>query len=284
MVRTAKVVVWLVALPVAAGLVATAAGAAEPYLYPSDLPVAPFQGVIAGFGVLVVGIVVSGILDRRAWKQMGATVGLSTSGESLDSDPPERGGGLFGYPHLTGTIRGRQVRARTYQTGGGSDDSSRTYTVIETALQHPVEWTAVIAPASDAEMHHLPSVETEAEHWTTIDSEFAIWGDISEEQARELLTPEIRDSLATLDGGVIVGDAKQEILNQFANAIPEDTEGMGATAASGFLNMVGAGEETGPSRLVKHQERGLLVDSAALQRRAEAIVAVAGAIERANAH
>jgi hypothetical protein len=202
---------------------------------------------------------------------------------NIASGPPEGSGSLLAYPHLTGTVRGRQVRARTYQTGGGSNNSTRTYTVVETDLQTPVEWTAMIAPASDAEMSHLPSVETEPTDWTTIDGDFAVWGSVSDEQARELLTPEVRDSLATLGGGVVVGDVGQEVLNQFASAIPDDEEGMGAAAASGFLNMVGAGEETGPSRRVKHQERGVLLNPTELQRRAEAVATVAGAIERVPA-
>lgn len=283
MVRVSKVVLWLVVLPLGAGLFVTSIGIAEPYASPSDLPGTEFQGVIAGFGVVVVGLILSGLLDVLAWRRVGARAGLSPEGfVQLYSNPPGGNWTFFAKPDLTGTVRGRRVRARTYTTGGGRHSSSTTYTVVETDLETPVEWTAMIAPAGATEMDQMAGMETGGEDWTTIDGEFGVWGTLSDAEAQDVLTGNVRTALTTLDDGVVVGDVGRTVLNQMAAAVPEGSDSTSATIVSGALNAVGADGEAEPSRQVNHRERSLLLDPDELQRRARAVAAVADAVERTS--
>ena len=274
MARVTHAVLWAVVLSVAGGLLVSAIGVAEPYVSPSDLPLTPPQAVGASFGILILGVILSKALDALAWRRTGKRAGLT----------PDGGLNPVGKPALTGTVHGRDVRARTDTRGGGNNSPSRTYTVVETTLQTPVEWTAMVAPADSAEIHHLPSVDTDTEHWTTIDDQFAVWGDISEEQMRGVLSGRVREMLRTLGSGVMVGDVGEEVLNQFAASIPDDADGVSATAASGLLGAVGADGESEHSRQVTHKDRGALYDADELERRAEAVAAVAEAVERSTAH
>lgn len=275
--RVLKTVLWLVVLPVGLGLVAVSVGLAEPRLSPTDLPGTQFQGVLAGFGVLLVGVMVSRVLDTVAWRRMGEQAGLTPERSfQLYDNSPEGDGTLLPKPALTGRVRGRDITVRTYSFGGGRDDQKATYTVVETDLETPVALTTMVAPASNPAIDHLPSVNTTGENWTTIDDEVAVWGPVSEAQARELASGEVRDAVGELESGVVVGNVGAEIMSQMADAMPDDTGG----AAGGLLD--GSDDESNPSRKVSHKERTLLLDADALERRAQAVAVVADAVERAG--
>lgn len=281
MARTAKILLWLVALPIAAVFFVTPLGIAEPYLSPSDIPLEPFQSILTAFGFLIAAIVLSSVLNILAWRKTGNAAGLRPDGTiALFSKPPGGSRKLVGSPDLVGTVLGRAVRARTYKTGGGRHSSSTRYTVVETELETPVDWRAMMAPAVEEEMESMGDVG--ASQWTVIDDEVAIWGDLSEAEAREVLSSRARNALKGVEGGVTVGDVKQLALTQMAGAIPDGADSASANMAKGVLNMAGAGDAGGPSRRVVHREEGLLLDHEHLQRRAEAVSIVAESIERTS--
>lgn len=103
---TAQVVWFLV---VAGVIVLVFSGKAESYVsveqFPEIASTSPELIMVGAGAVLILaGVAVVQVLKKRAWKRTGTRANLRAEG----------GGLLFGKPDLTGNVRGRQVRARTF--------------------------------------------------------------------------------------------------------------------------------------------------------------------------
>lgn len=279
MLRRVKPILWLIALLIGLSLVLTAIGVAEPYASPSALPVSPTGGVLAGFAVVIGAVVLTSAIDVVVWRRMGATAGLPAQGlVTPHRNPPAANRQFFASPPLAGTVRGREVRARTFSRGGGQHGSPTTHTVVQTDVDGPAELRGMIAPVDNQAIHHLPDVRTEAEHWRTIDGDVAVWGSITADQARAILSPRVRDSISALGTGITIGDVGQEIVDQFAEAIPDEEDTASATAARGFLSMGGSTDD-GAAQQVSHPERRLERSAERLELRARTVAEIAEAVE-----
>jgi hypothetical protein len=71
----------------------------------------------------------------------------------------------------------------------------------------------------------------------------------------------------------MVGDMRAELA---------DAEGVGAKMAEGMLSLAGDGD-SGPTTHVKYETRGMCLDADELQRRLDAVTAVAEAVDRTSA-
>lgn len=279
MVRTTKLAVAAVVILLSAGIVLGYTGNAEPYVSQSDLPGEPAYGFVAVFVLALGGATVAGYLDSRAWRRMGRKAGLPPDGRiSLFPNPDGGNRQLLGVPHLTGTVQGRSVRARTYTTGGGRNRSSKTYTVVEADLETPVQWSAMFGVATGDWGQGIDGLD--AMESNTIDGEFTVWGEIPEDLARDLLTPAVRDALRTLDDGVSVGDIREATAGAMLDSIPEDSGSVSHKLARGMLGAAMDGDGDSPSTVVVNKQRGLLTDPDELERRVAAVVALAESVER----
>jgi len=268
MVRTSKLMVGAVFAGLAGGLVLAATGNAEPYVFASQLPATPPQAIMAAFGLVFAGIFAANHVDKRAWKQAGSAVGLAPDGMSLLSSPD-----------LTGTAAGRPVRAHTYSTGSSSEvGSGRTYTVVEAELTEPVEWTALVGAEDDWGTAEVPDVGSSQ---AVIVDGFVVWGDVSEAAAADLLTQRARNTLSNLGAPVSIGDTGQAMVGDMRAELA-DAEGVGAKMAEGMLSLAGDGD-SGPTTHVKYETRGMCLDADELQRRLDAVTAVAEAVDRTSA-
>lgn len=267
MVRTSKAVVGLIVVGSVGALFLAYSGTAAPYVAPSQLPGTMGHAIAAAVGIAVGGLLVSRYLDRRAWKRTGRAAGLS----------PE-GGGLLGRPDLTGTVRGYPVRVHTYSARGGHNDTSKTFTVVGTDLDDPVDWRAMVAHSSEEETADLGEIG--GNRWIEVDGEFGVWGPVSEAFARTLLTDEVRDALTALDGGVAVGDVDQQVVGAMRESIPDGADSMAAGIAQGMLEAATDVAGDGPAKRITVEDRGLLLDAAELERRVAAVTALREAVER----
>ena len=273
MVRASKAVLWAVVLPVGVGLIAAAAGATDPYLSPSDLPVPPRQASLAGIGVLVAGVGLNVLLETVIWRRMGRRAGFRPEGLVELGDPSKGSRSL--PPDLMATVRGRPVRAWTYQTD--DEDRSTTHTVVETDLRTPVEWHAAFVPA-DAPLEETPET---GEGTVIVDDEFAVWGGVPEATARDVLSAHAADVLRDLGTNVLVGRPGQRALNETTDAIAAETDGAAGALVDGRASLAGADESVGAAERVRVDRPGLVLDAAELEARAEAVTVVADAVDRA---
>jgi len=271
MVRPSKLALALVVIGVSVGIGLAYAGMIESIVTPEQLPGPPPVAGLAVFGVLVMGVFASGLLDRRAWKQLGANVGL-TGGPRFESGPPDKSD----KGTLRGTVQGRPVRARTYSTGGGNTSSNKTFTVVEAELQRPVEWHAVFG--SEAAPEETPDNEMNAAQVQNVDG-MRVRGAVPEALAQDVLTPRVREAIASVEGPVAVGDMKANVVEDMMDQL-DDAEGLGGTIAKGMMSVATDGEEAGASHNVQHRARGIVTDEAVLERRIEAVTAVADAVDR----
>lgn len=270
MVRTDKLALGAVVIAIAGGVAAAYTGVAEPYVSQSQLPGSPghaFAGIVV---MVLVAAVFAGYLDKRAWTAMGRRAGLETEG-----------GGLTGIPDLAGTVRGRPVRAHTYEVsrGGGGEGSrsSTTYTVVEADVGEDIEFGAVVETADGGE---APPT-TESTQMVTVDG-YKIWGDVSEDLAREILGDRVREALSTVDlsTAIRVGDPTRTMMD----TIPDDADSMMARAASSMFSQAGAQRQQGTdTATVSCRTQGLLVDADELDRRLDAVATVAEAVAERTA-
>jgi hypothetical protein len=275
MVRRSKLLLAVVVVVASAGIGLAYFGMIESIVSPEQLPGSPVAGVAGIIAVVGVGVLASRYLDTKAWTEMGTQTGLTAGGRSqFASGPPEKSD----KPVLTGTVEGRPVRARAYTTGG-RNESTVTYTVVETELGTPVDWHAAFGtPQTDQgpEDHPVGAVNTQ-----TVDG-VGVRGDISEDLARAVLTPAVRDAVANVEGEVSVGDPIDNAVGDMLNQIDGGEGGIAGTVAEGMLKMADETDD-GPSRVVQHRVEGLLTDGGTLTRRIEAVTAVADAVEEASA-
>lgn len=267
MSRVAKIALWAPVLLLAAVLALAYSGVAEPTLMRGDIPVDPPVAFVGVFVAVFAAAIGTGLINRWAWKAAGNAVGLTVDGI-----------GLRASPDMSGTVAGRQVTARTYSTGGnsGGNSSSETYTVVETDLDRPVEWWGTFASIDGGGTGHEQVGGMDS---FTVDGEVSVRGDVDEAIARQVLTPAVTSALESVDGGVAVGDVEQQVVAAMQSELAATEGGMGATIAAGMLRMASDGEPAGPSETVGHRDSGVVRDQAELQRRIDAVTAVADAVE-----
>lgn len=290
MTRTSGLLLGSIVI-IAFGVAAVSFGVAEPYVSSSAVPVEPpvaFGGAIA---LLFAAVLLNSMINARIWRGMGRGLGLT----------PEGGINVFAKHDLTGEVEGRPVRVHTYteSTGGGGDSgSSRTYTLVETELESPVEWSAIVGPP-DGELTDLgrsggatPDIGPEEEslaavpemgetQTVTVRDGLAVWGDLSAERAEALLTPRVERAVTDIEGGVSVGDAAGTMIDAMSEML-EDADGLGTGLVQGVLDAAEEGQGDTPEATVTHEQRGLLLDDSTLERRVEAVVAAAEAAEEAR--
>ncbi|MFB6205259.1 MAG: hypothetical protein ABEJ05_01850 [Haloglomus sp.] len=276
MFRRSKILLALLVLVAAAGISLAYAGMLEPLVSTADLPGPPPVAIGAIAGVVLLGVLVSHVLDRRAWRKMGNHAGLTpNSAPEFTTGPADQSDKAT----LTGTVDGRAVRARTYSTSGGQNRSSKTYTVVEAELGTPVEWHASFGVAEAAEAPDDPGID--AAKSQVIDG-VGVRGDVSEDVARSVLGREVKDAVTEIEGPVSVGDVKDNVVGDMLDELDSEADGLAGSVAKGMLNMASDGED-GPSRTVEHRDRGLLTDERELRRRIDAVTVVADAVTDTSA-
>jgi hypothetical protein len=229
--------------------------------------VVPSPGVPSGdTAVLVLAFVAAGVayavaaaLATRSWKRAGSEAGLSADGLGL---------GIIGDPTLSGTRRGRTVRARTTKrtTGASAADRSQeeTFTIVEADLDRPAEAGAVVGPRD------LDFTDEDRAYRHETDGMAAVSDASAAPEA--LLSGEAAAALSgiDLDDQVYAGDA--------AGLVPDSGGGTLATMARGLAK----GQIPGDGGTVSHEAKGLERDGESLDRRIEAVVAAAEAFETAT--
>lgn len=254
----------------AGGFIVAYSGNAEPYVSAAQLPGGGphmFGGIVASW---VLGAIVVDRLKTRDWKATGRAAGL---------DP--EGTGLLGKPDLTGTAGGRTVRARTRKkktSGGGEGGSSKsTFTVVEADLAGAADRGVIVGHGDASGTVEFGDVATQA---TEVGD--GIWA-VGEDEAlaRELIDRRSRDALRALavDDGLLVGDAAGMMQSTLDEAVGDSRGG------SVFANaLAGKATETmaGDAATVSLETKGLVLDAGTLERRAEAVAAVADAFEAAT--
>lgn len=276
-----KVALWGVVVLASAGIGLAYTGMAEPYVSQSQLPGNPGLALAAVVVLFIGGAVVSGLLDRWAWKRTGRQAGLSPAGFQLLKKPPNGNRELVGNPDLVGTVRGRPVTARTYNTGSNRQGSSprKTHTVVETELDAPVDWTATFVSGGEGAAAELPDFgSTEA---AVVDGDVAVWGEVPQDVAEAVVSDEVRSALADLGSNVSVGNMGSHLLGSMRETVAGES-GVAASLAQGMLDAGSVNEQEGNTR-VEHREVGLLLDGGELERRMEAVAAVAESVERVEA-
>lgn len=266
--RRSKLLIGLVVVFAGGGTLLAYSGTAEPYVTTGQLPGTMGHAIAGVVSLALGGVLLSSSLDTRAWKRMGRSAGLS----------PEGGLNPLGTPDLTGSASGRQVRVRTYTTGGGQNRSSTTHTVVETDLETPVEWGATFLPDPDDADSTIPGIESA--QWTLHDG-IAVIGDVPEGTAGTVLSGRVRSLLRDRGASVSVGDREQHVRDAMLDTLPEDGGGMAGSLAKGMLD-VGRDGDDGLNRSVSVGDKGLLTDGDELDRRVELVTAVADAVDRST--
>lgn len=250
--------------------VAVFSGQAAPLLTPDMLPIGgPPALFVLGGGLLVAGVLVIGQLKRRAWRRVGRNAGLTPAG-----------GGLFSNPDLDGAVDGRTVRARTItrqqNSGGEGGSSSVTYTIVEADLSEPATEGLIVNRGGDGDFAGAQQLSGDIESYT-IDGFHAVG--TSRDLAEAVLTSRVQTALRepSLVGSVKAGNAADVLLD----ALP-DSDGMLMGKLSDGIESTIRAEFGGDAGTVRIESKGLLLDSAELDRQLSAVVAVAGAFESAS--
>lgn len=271
MLERAKPLITLGGIAGAVGLVLAYNGFLEPAATPGQLP-GPEIGAVAIIALFILGLKIPSYIDRLAWRRTGNAVGLSAgSGPEFASGPPDKSG----WATLTGTVEGRPVRARVYNTGDKKDKMSTPKTVVETELRNPVDWHATFLPEEAEETPE--DTEKDAIKTHVVDG-LTVFGDIPEEVAEAVVTPRVEDAVTSTDEPVSVGDVSGNVVDEVVEGIDEETDGMAGTLAKGLRDVTGAGND-GPDRIIKQQTKGYCTDEGELQARVDAVTTVADAVE-----
>lgn len=282
MIRRSKLALLIVILLFASPVLLAYTGLGAPFVTPSMVPGSAIQGAVAVAGLVVVGLAVSVVMDRMAWTRTGRQVGLESEGARLVGNPPGGDRELLPAPVLSGSVRDRDVRARTYtvSTGSGDSGSSTTYSVVETELSTPVEWTGLFAAGAGAQfddLAQLGSMESK-----TVDGGYSVAGEAPADVAEAVLGDQrVRDALDAAEGPVAVGDVTSAVVGAMSDSL-EGSSGMGGSLAQGMLSLAEDGD-SGPSQWVRFRSEGLLLDADTMEQRGEAVAAVAEAVERVAA-
>jgi len=274
MVRRSKLLLLVVVVGVSAGIALAYFGMIESIVAPDQLPGPPAAAPPAIIAVGVTGLLTAGYLDRRAWKQAGKQAGLTAGGgPQFATGPPD----WTDKPTLSGTVDGRPVRAWTFSSNRRR--GKQTQTVVEAELDTAVDWHASVGtPRAERGPDDHP---VDAAAMQVVDG-VGVRGDISEELARELLTPDVRDAVASVDGELSVGSVTDNLMSDMREALDGEAGGIAGTMAEGMMRMAGGGDD-GPSLTVEHRGSGLLTDGETLRRRLTAVTALADAVEETTA-
>lgn len=227
--------------------------------------VVPSPGVPSGdTGVLAVALVaaavvfaVTAVLATRPWRAAGSEAGLSADGL-----------GIVGEPTLTGRRRGRDVRVRTTKRKTSASAADRSgeekFTVVEADLQGPADAGAVVG-AGDFDFGDEGRTHQHRENGMKAVSDDSAAPEV-------LLTGDARTALEgiDLDDKVYAGDAA---------GLLTDTGGGGLAAMARGL---AKGRVPGDAGTVTHETKGVELDGEAMDRRLEAVVAVAEEFETAT--
>lgn len=250
-------------------VILTISGNARPFLAPDQLPI---RGPLNGIGVIAVlwflGAGVIFQLEKRSWKRAGKEVGLS----------PDARGGIIGKPDLTGTVDGRDVRARTVSrnVGGGGESGSNeeTFTVVETDLSDPSDQGLIVLGGKSTIGADDVPVDL-AEQATTVGGVAVLGG--ADDVARDVLTPRAQDAIQRVDTITVHAGETADI---YSNTVQEAT----GSIAGSLMNLMEdklADRIPGDAGTVSTEKKGVVLNGAELERQAQAVVAVADGFEDA---
>lgn len=263
----AAIFVWAAAAAV--GVVAAYGGNAEPFVSASQLP----SGGLYMVGIIVALWILGGFVIHRLrtfhWKAVGRAAGLTPDGI-----------GLVGEPDLTGTVGGRQVRARTRtktkRTGGEGTSEDIKYTVVEADLAGPADRGLVVGRSDGS---GGPAGAAGVQAVDVGDGITAVGAD--EAFAREVLDRRSRDAIRAMgtDEDLNVGDAEGMMQSVLDGAM--DDSGGGGFFANALAGRA-FDEMAGDASTVSLEEKGLLLHAGELESRAQVVAAVADAFEDAT--
>lgn len=251
-------------------VILTISGNARPFLAPEALPTdGPIRTVGMAVALAVLGFVGIQQLEKREWKAAGRQAGLS----------PQRGG-VIRKPTLAGTVGGRTVRAwtesRTVGGGGESGGNTKAFTVVQTDLSEPTERALIVTPGGS------PSVGTDdlpadlALQSTSVGA-VTVLGE-SDHFAGDVLTHRAQEAILQVDpDGAIHAGRTADI---YLDAVEAATGSIAGSFASFMADEVADRMPSGTDTVGTEIE-GVVLDGAVLERRAEAVAAVANGFEGA---
>lgn len=279
--------VWFVV--VAGATITVYSGQAEPYVSPSALPEGPAFMFGSAAAVLIAGWLVIAALEstvgQRGWVQAGRKAGFT----------PESSG-LAGRPDLTGTIQGRTVRARTITRKGASHaeggTNKQTLTIVEAELASPCEAGLVLAPADDGSIRAgSTKLSLEADALAAAEADLTVVEDgsmtvLSDDEA---LVEAVRSSSGAstvrgLDGVTVYAGDAAGLFSQALEVPEAEASGLGGWIQG---KMADKAEEAIVDRIpadastVSLEAQGLVLDGSRLRRQAEAVAAIADAVDEA---
>lgn len=231
------------------------------------LPVGPPE--LSLFAAMVVvfllGTAVIRLLQKLSWLRVGRRAGLS------------RESGLFPTPHLTGTVDGRSVRARTVtreeaSSSEGNKSTKNSYTIVEVALDEEDPDGVVIRRADDPGLvGSALGGGPDAEGRDRIE----VYDDSEELSRDEVLPGATQDALlapAHFDT-MSVGSGPQWLLDEGGPL----TRSFFGALGSGTLAEQQSGDPHESAGWVTLESRGTVLDAEELASQVEATVAVAEA-------
>ncbi len=264
-------------------------GVAAPYVGPAlqswDLP-ALILVFALGFG----GFALLGVVESWQWEDAGREVGLTPAEDGLPRGLSQHDDSMIGKAILSGHIRGRPVRARTYTKNLENEEedeehlededrkSSITFTVVEAELNRAVDGGVIANPAGGG---LTDSADGGADVY---DDPLAAISD-EESHARALISGDAREALLQMEefGQLFVGDAEtvfQEALPDVGDSVPEIAGfSVGSMVQSGIATLVAQTGIEGDEKTVSHRVEGTVLDADELERQVEAVVTVAEVYE-----
>lgn len=284
---------------VGAGTIAVMSGVTQPYIahHPPSQAL-PVLG--AAVGMIVVGGFMLRFVDAWHWEAVGGHVDLTPAEDGL----PRRGlshhdDALIGKSILTGTIRGRPVRARVLTKKRDRDDSnsgSRTYTLVEADLREPAEEGALVS-RGDASLafevgaaDDSPNMSDHFGDLTDLQEDPFFGQTTAEPLLRAVLAGRARRHLLELEtfGLLHVGNSEEVYTELFSSFMSEIRDAMPEVAGFAVGAMFPSGRDVaermdhGDQATVTHRLEEVLLDPEELERQVNAAVAVADAYERAK--
>ncbi len=250
-------------------LLAIYTGNAEPYVAASQLPggdaTLPNMYMFGTIALVSLGPpLLAKLRSRGKWSQIQDETSLTLED------------GVF-----SGSIHGRPVRARTERRKVGGDSRSSnyaTFTIVEADLEAPTAESMIFSvKSSDGGLAEFgENIPTET---TVVDDEFVVLGEPSDTLASEILTARTRDALrAAEDDSVSIGAAEEHM----ADHMPDMSDSIVGGLFKGKFEDEFSKQFGGTPTTVAMNTKGRLGDPDELDRRAEAVAAVADAFEDAR--
>lgn len=247
-------------------------GNAEPYLSPPPFVFGEIDAAILMFGgaALLFVFKPTRLLRTRYWKATAKAAGLS---------PVRRG--VLTPPECAGTVRGREVRARTGVNGALTSERKARYTVVEAALADEATGGVVVGPA---DQDGVAAYDLTASPDAETDTLLAVGSD--DGLAREVLDGQVTTTLRAVESldQVYVGDATAA-----GETLPDDDRIPFGTYPGVTNEIEAAHDDDMPDRdwlggpgWVSHVSWGTVVDPVELDRQIDAVVTLADAFEQAR--